>query len=193
MDRQDLLLLVRKYLQGSATPEEHHFVETWYGEMDANRSIDTILSASEIEHLERRIFENINTRIRATPVAQPAPVLAMPTGSTPAPVRAIPAIRRVAIRWMAAAAVLLIVLASGWWFLRYLHPAPAYATLSTEPGKVRKITLSDGSQIWLNAASRIRFAKDFGQTASRDIFLEGEAYFEVVRDEQHPFLVHTQN
>ena len=189
MDRQDLLLLISKYLRGNATPEEHRFVETWYREMDSNRSIDAILSASEIEQLEQRIFENINARIRELPATQPAPLRAVPPArpstASPRPIRR--------IVWLTAAAVLLIVLASGWWFLRYLHPAPVYATLSTDPGKVRKITLSDGSQIWLNAASRIRFAKDFSQTASREIFLEGEAYFEVARDEQHPFLVHTQN
>ncbi len=181
MDRQDLLLLISKYLRGNATPEEHRFVETWYREMDSNRSIDAILSASEIEQLEQRIFENINTRIRELPATRPS----IPSTTSPRPIRR--------VVWLTAAAVLLIVLASGWWFLRYLHPAPVYATLSTDPGKVRKITLSDGSQIWLNAASRIRFVKDFSQTASREIFLEGEAYFEVARDEQHPFLVHTQN
>ena len=194
MDRQELFLLIRKYLRGTATPEEGRFVETWYREMDSGRSIDAILSAPEIEELDQRIFENISTRIGTPPAARPATTATQPSPGTPAPQPSpVTAPRRIFLRWSAAAAALLIILASGWWFRHYLHQPPAYATLSTDPGKIRKITLGDGSQIWLNAASSIRFAKDFGQTASREIFLEGEAYFEVARDEQHPFLVHTQN
>jgi ferric-dicitrate binding protein FerR (iron transport regulator) len=47
--------------------------------------------------------------------------------------------------------------------------------------------LPDGSTVWLNAASTLRYARAFKQT--RALELEGEAYFDVKRDESHPFQV----
>lgn len=55
-----------------------------------------------------------------------------------------------------------------------------------------KLTLhmDDGSIIKLNAGSRIRFPEKFSATA-REVYLEGEAFFEVVKDRTRPFTVHT--
>ena len=57
-------------------------------------------------------------------------------------------------------------------------------------GKKAKVTLSDGSQIWVNAGSRIIFPKQFAEK-KREIYLVGEAYFEVAHDKNKPFLVKT--
>jgi ferric-dicitrate binding protein FerR (iron transport regulator) len=52
------------------------------------------------------------------------------------------------------------------------------------------ITLPDSSSIWLNAGSRLRYGSDFNRT-NRTVFVEGEAYFKVARNEAKPFLVKT--
>ena len=52
-------------------------------------------------------------------------------------------------------------------------------------------TLSDGTVVHLNAASRIKYAKSF-EGDTREVFLDGEAYFEVAKNPEKPFLVHTQ-
>lgn len=49
-------------------------------------------------------------------------------------------------------------------------------------------SLPDGSSVILNAGSRLRFPVSFAE-GERKVFLNGEAYFDVVRDEEHPFLV----
>jgi transmembrane sensor len=53
------------------------------------------------------------------------------------------------------------------------------------------ITLSDGTRITLGAESSVRYARDFGARARRDVYLVGQAYFEVAHDSLRPLAVHT--
>ena len=65
-------------------------------------------------------------------------------------------------------------------------------TLSTANGETYRITLSDGSKVWLNAATRLQYAANLGAGGSRNVrLLAGEAYFEVQKDKNHPFIVET--
>lgn len=57
-------------------------------------------------------------------------------------------------------------------------------------GKRSRITLSDGTQVWLNADSKLEYGDDFLKGPTRDVYLQGEAYFDVKSDESHPFIVH---
>jgi ferric-dicitrate binding protein FerR (iron transport regulator) len=52
-----------------------------------------------------------------------------------------------------------------------------------------QLLLPDGSRVWLNASSSVRFPYVFSG-ATREVFLEGEGYFEVSKDAAHPFIVH---
>lgn len=61
---------------------------------------------------------------------------------------------------------------------------------ATKPGERAKVTLSDGTQIWLNAGSFLKYPKEFkGDT--REVYLTGEAFFDVAKDKKHPFIIHT--
>lgn len=64
-----------------------------------------------------------------------------------------------------------------------------FAVLYVPSGKDYTITLSDGTVVQLNAASKLRFPLNFGNQ-SREIFVEGEAYLEVKKDAKRPFTVH---
>ena len=64
-------------------------------------------------------------------------------------------------------------------------------TLATSRGKDYRLTLSDGTRVWMNADSRIEFPEQFSGRERR-IKLKGEAYFEVAKDAQHPFIVETE-
>ena len=57
-------------------------------------------------------------------------------------------------------------------------------------GARTKLLLPDGSQVWLNSESKLVYANTFNDTI-REVELEGEAYFDVVKDARHPFIVHT--
>lgn len=62
--------------------------------------------------------------------------------------------------------------------------------ISTQKGEKRQLALADGSTVWLNAESTIKYPKDFsGDT--REIYLDGEAYFDVERNPSKPFKVNT--
>lgn len=63
-------------------------------------------------------------------------------------------------------------------------------TISTSRGRECNLELADGSKVWMNAESKLTIAKDYGQ-ASRTLWLEGEAYFEVAPDSERPFTVHS--
>lgn len=58
----------------------------------------------------------------------------------------------------------------------------------TRIGERKKVTLEDGSVIWLNAQSKLTYPVAFGKS-SREVDLEGEAYFEVFRDTKRPFTI----
>ncbi len=65
-----------------------------------------------------------------------------------------------------------------------------YNTISTPRGGQYKVLLSDGTQVWLNAASSIRYPVVF-TGASRNVEVTGETYFEVAKNESKPFRVKT--
>jgi ferric-dicitrate binding protein FerR (iron transport regulator) len=62
-------------------------------------------------------------------------------------------------------------------------------TASTPRGGTYQVTLPDGTKVWLNAASSIKFPASFAALKERRVFLNGEAYFEVSKDKAHPFIV----
>lgn len=68
----------------------------------------------------------------------------------------------------------------------------AYHTISTPKGGTYQITLPDGTKVWLNAASTLKFPTSFVTLTERKIELSGEAYFEVIKDAKHPFRVITE-
>jgi ferric-dicitrate binding protein FerR (iron transport regulator) len=69
-------------------------------------------------------------------------------------------------------------------------PSAKLNKLSVPSGMTYQMVLGDGSKVWLNAATSLEFPFTFnGET--REITINGEAYIEVVKDEAHPFIVHT--
>lgn len=62
-------------------------------------------------------------------------------------------------------------------------------TLSTSNGQQYQLKLPDGSLVWLNATSSITYPASFKGAGERKVSLSGEAYFEVAKDKDHPFVV----
>jgi len=65
--------------------------------------------------------------------------------------------------------------------------------LITDRGQQYQLMLPDGTQVWLNAASILRFPTSFDGQDHREVSLEGEAYFEVAKQENKPFVVVTND
>lgn len=64
-----------------------------------------------------------------------------------------------------------------------------YNTISVPNGKRFELILSDGTSIQLNSGTSLKFPTNFVKGEIRQVFLNGEAYFDVTKDPQHPFLV----
>lgn len=96
-----------------------------------------------------------------------------------------------AARW---AAVLLVAFAGSYWLLeqrRAVVPEGAVNVVNVPLGQRTELMLADGTKVYLNAGSTLSYPSAFGQDG-RQVELDGEAYFEVTRDEGKPFVVHTQ-
>jgi transmembrane sensor len=65
-------------------------------------------------------------------------------------------------------------------------------TISTPRGGTYEITLSDGTQVWLNAASSLTYVAGLNEKGERRVKLNGEAYFQVAKDKAHPFVVESR-
>lgn len=65
---------------------------------------------------------------------------------------------------------------------------PSYNTISTPLSGQYQLVLADGSKVWLNAGSSIRFPIAFSQT-ERSVAIKGEVYFEIAKDKKRPFKV----
>jgi len=105
--------------------------------------------------------------------------------------------QKVFVLWRNIAAVFLLgsCLSLGWLFMRGKTNAgispSATLELTKTPSRVKsKITLSDGSIVTLNSETTLKYPTSFdGQT--REVYLNGEAFFDVAKDHKHPFIVHT--
>ncbi|HLT51860.1 MAG TPA: FecR domain-containing protein [Arenibacter sp.] len=64
-----------------------------------------------------------------------------------------------------------------------------YNTLNIPYGKQFDVVLSDGTHVFLNSGTSLRYPVTFIKGKDRTVFLSGEAYFEVAKDEGHPFVV----
>lgn len=67
-----------------------------------------------------------------------------------------------------------------------------FNTMSTPKGRQFQVVLPDGTKVWLNAASSIRYPVAFAAN-ERKVYVAGEAYFEVAKDMHRPFLVSVNN
>lgn len=67
-----------------------------------------------------------------------------------------------------------------------------YNTLRIPYGKTFEVELSDGTIVYLNSGTSLRYPIQFLKNQSRQVYLIGEAYFEVAKDKAHPFTVNTQ-
>ncbi|MBQ3659400.1 MAG: FecR domain-containing protein [Bacteroidales bacterium] len=96
-------------------------------------------------------------------------------------------------RNVAAALLIPVVLAAGMLLHRLSgqrESEPAMVQLRTVTGMLSNITLPDGSTVQLNANSTLSYPGSFGKS-KREVELDGEAFFDIAHDKQHPFIVHT--
>ncbi len=102
----------------------------------------------------------------------------------------------VIIWWQRIAAVVLLpILLMAGYLLLFTHSSSqkiiAYQEITAPMGVSSKVDLPDGSTVWLNSGSKLRFPVSF-EGKQRNVTLSGEAFFKVHSDKKHPFIVSTR-
>jgi transmembrane sensor len=192
-DQHTINLLLEKHALGICTPEERAVLEKWY----AAFPVDGQLFHDELEKqevkasLKKGIFGAIGEEI--------AGVNEEPSGRIPLlqqEVKPLTVVDNRPVRrmyWRAAAAIL-VLMATGSLFYLFSGKKEviSFTEVSAPVGKrILHMQLPDGSDMWLEPGSRLRYASDFGKQ-SRDVqIVDGLAYFSVVPAATHPFTVTT--
>lgn len=87
----------------------------------------------------------------------------------------------------AAAIVIMVLLSLNLYNTVFRTHEVSMNTVEVPRGKHTFLTLSDGTKVWLNADTKFSYPSDFG--TSREVYIEGEGYFDVTRNEKKPFVV----
>lgn len=201
----DLLL---RYLVGQTTATEVEDVTRWLAARPEHAEALAILAQAfalttpaavpipEASSTDA-VWDRLAKRLPDADLEEARPLVLHRTAATPngrspfAPARARPWVR-------AAVALIAVGAGTGLWQLG-THWANAsrqatsgYREYVTRPSERASFTLSDGTQVTLGVASRLRVPHDYGRT-SRELRLDGEAYFEVHHDATRRFLVHSKH
>lgn len=178
MTKHEFDILTERYSQGLCTPAEITLLEKWTDRAFTTPN-DYVLfeSEAEAEYLRERMWQRLRGEVHPT---APTRVVRWLPGK---------------ILWGAAAACLLLML--GFWYFRWpvalpvatQLPPKGVETKNTTPTR-QKVLLADGSIVVLEKNASI-VADEYYGTRNRTVYLTGEAYFEVKRNEKSPFLVHT--
>lgn len=165
--------LLNKYLENKCTPEEEQKVLRWYYSFTAMD--DLPLSAEE----QGKMLSSVKDK-----------VLSATTGSKNGRQR----FKGFNNMYMRVAALLAIFCAVAFFGIYYHYrngkDAAPYLELRAQAGERKTITLSDGTKISLNNSSVLYYPAKFDQH-TREVKLEGEAFFEVMHDRKKPFLIQT--
>ncbi|WP_158286602.1 FecR family protein [Chitinophaga sp. S165] len=177
--------IVIKDLAGDSTPEEGQ-------ELQHIMSEDTVFARqyelfrmywaqNHHDHIDsRRLFSNVQTRISelekeaGTQVIEPLMT----------PVRG-----KGRLVWMSGVAAAVALLITGGVYLYTSLHEPLVAKY-TSKGEKSTFMMEDGTRVTLNADSKLEYAANFPEE-SREVYLTGEAFFDVHSDAQKPFIIHT--
>ena len=88
------------------------------------------------------------------------------------------------------AAIFVIAFGLAWYVFDNREQTPLYNTVEVPSGQRVKLTLPDGSLVWLNAQTKFTYPAVFDKRV-RSVTLDGEGLFEIVHNEKHPFTVQT--
>lgn len=186
MDQQQAQQFAQKILAGEGSLTEKQALQEYLANF--NGAVE--------DHLFPLHELNVVPADTALPEGMEGRVLASITGKMPTVsiTEKRPALIRSLWR-MGAAAVVLIV--ASLVVYRFLAPRRtpagselALQTITVPAGHSKMVTLADGSLIQLNGGTTLRFAQAF-TGATRDVWLDGEAFFEVSKDAAHPFIIHS--
>lgn len=186
MDQDNYINLIYKKLKGELSAEERVELNAWMKASKANKALALQVEKTwkwsksytpklkvdldeEFQLLEKRILTEAPAEKKQAKVKKLniRPILS----------------------WAAALALLV---SAAWWFWQNNTATTDWQTLQTVTAELKEVTLKDGTKIWLNQESRLEYPNQFAKN-ERLVKLVGEAYFEVAKKEDQPFIIETMN
>ncbi|MBD8346708.1 FecR family protein [Dysgonomonas sp. HGC4] len=180
--------ILARHIRQECTDDEQRYIENWISSSDDNKKLFEQLlheweyiydSPEKIVYPDRNnIWDNIQTQLFASVAeASYSKKLLIKVCSVAAMIALI----------IGAATTLIIKSAADSSFL-----AESITTIETMQGQKMQMTLPDGTQVWLNSESKLTYSAAFNKS-SREVNLEGEAFFDVKKNEKKKFIVKASN
>jgi ferric-dicitrate binding protein FerR (iron transport regulator) len=179
MEAEKIDYLIGKILSGSATALEKEDFEKWLYKSDQNKAY-----YEEIKVLWEKL-EGTYNKVEFDKTAAKETIRLKIIGKQKNNQK------RIRRYWFAAAASVILMIGLGFLFNNYKSFSGNPIVYSTT-NFVEEIILADSSHVWLNANSTLQVPNIFLKK-QRKVFLKGEAYFEIAKDEAKPFKVLTGN
>ena len=184
MTSNDIENLVNKFFTKSIEKEEMQSLIVWINESDENKKyiqdfininhiLDSPIKAEDINSDEalQKIIEEISSK---------------------------KLLHHNIIEWWKKIAAILVIPLLGWTIYSAVSNSVsktsniAFQEITSPPGTKSNITLPDGSNVWLNSGSKLKYPLQF-TSKDRMVYLIGEGFFKVKSDKKHPFIVHTNH
>lgn len=172
---------IRLYLCDALSPERRAEIRRWFGTEEGQLYLSEVIDEDVARILMGEELQSSES-IKIQPLCIPDPVeknkkhLQTTIGWW---------LRHIAI-WIPA----ILLLAAGGYVYYNQTQSPRFAEIYVPKGDMQTIIFQDGTKIILNADSRLKYTPGF-KLFSREVELEGEAYFEIAKNKIRPFTVHT--
>ena len=173
--------IVLHYLQGNISEDEMRRLVVWLGESNKNKQL--LFELKNIYELRKggnypdkkdiaQSLKRLKAKMKVPPVSKKQRYLTW------------------FYRYAAAVAILIVMTLSVKMLFRE-DMSLSYIELSTESGEImNQISLPDGSEVNIYASTKLKYPDRFDDNI-REVFLDGEAFFDVTHNENAPFVVHT--
>lgn len=195
MSLQEARLFVTQFTKGGYTPEEHAAFLKWVQQA----TIEELEEIAGVYELQEKSWSLQAEGPAPVWVAQLEHKLDLADEKVQVPVAKVRSLSMFSKRaWIAAASVLVILAAGGYYWFGRSNEAGSQVkkeiatvlsnSISTENGQQQLVLLPDGSKVWLNASSTIKYPSSF-KGRERNVELSGEAYFEISPNAGMPFRV----
>ncbi len=181
---KNIKVTIERFIQGNASDKEHKMLLEWLEKNPENKKLlfgekdlweSTLIGSVRLNEIEEQQWIELQKRISVSKTKS---------------------FRFKEIIRIAASVI--IALGIGW-MGHYLYSSGTFSKEQVElkhieasKGQIKEIFLADGTHVWLNSDSKFSFPSNFTED-SREVELQGEAYFEVTSSEENPFTVKTKN
>ena len=183
--------LFQKYLSNQANAKEQETVESWDAEAYWNMYLKKTPD-SELEKGSKEVWEKVSNQINAE---DPSVEYGQYPAIKPTTILFPHAIRKYA----AVAAMFLLVAGTTLFFMTRQTNSNTFTAqqvltkiyFQTGTSNLKTVKLSDGSVITLNGGTKLSIVENQFNRKQREVWLEGEAFFEVAKNPEKPFIIHT--